>query len=108
MKVLSRGNIFCNLFNKRSISISNTDTIFMKKSFYFKNNDRKYFTTNENLDKIKEIPDLRSFLTDNFSRMHNYLRISLTERCNLRCQVSIHLYILLLSEFFDSSILLTI
>lgn len=24
-------------------------------------------------------------LTDNFGRVHNYLRISLTERCNLRC-----------------------
>lgn len=27
-----------------------------------------------------------SFLTDPFQRHHNYLRISLTERCNLRCQ----------------------
>eukprot|EP00793_Prasinoderma_coloniale_P002719 PRCOL_00002201-RA len=26
-----------------------------------------------------------STLTDSFGRMHNYLRISLTERCNLRC-----------------------
>ena len=26
-----------------------------------------------------------SILTDNFGRYHNYLRISLTERCNLRC-----------------------
>lgn len=25
-------------------------------------------------------------LVDNFSRMHDYLRISLTERCNLRCR----------------------
>ena len=24
-------------------------------------------------------------LLDNFNRFHNYLRISLTERCNLRC-----------------------
>ncbi|KAF3223558.1 hypothetical protein TWF679_000005 [Orbilia oligospora] len=30
--------------------------------------------------------DLRcEFLTDNFNRQHNYLRISITERCNLRC-----------------------
>ncbi|XP_054652720.1 molybdenum cofactor biosynthesis protein 1 isoform X2 [Dunckerocampus dactyliophorus] len=29
---------------------------------------------------------LSSFLTDNFGRTHNYLRISLTEKCNLRCQ----------------------
>jgi GTP 3',8-cyclase len=27
----------------------------------------------------------RSFLTDSYSRFHNYLRISITERCNLRC-----------------------
>ncbi|ODQ81481.1 hypothetical protein BABINDRAFT_18435, partial [Babjeviella inositovora NRRL Y-12698] len=26
------------------------------------------------------------FLTDTFNRQHDYLRISLTERCNLRCQ----------------------
>ena len=36
-------------------------------------------------EKIKIIPDFREFLTDNFGRYHNYLRISLTERCNLRC-----------------------
>lgn len=27
----------------------------------------------------------RRILTDSFGRFHNYLRISLTERCNLRC-----------------------
>ncbi|XP_074167113.1 molybdenum cofactor biosynthesis protein 1 isoform X2 [Sminthopsis crassicaudata] len=27
-----------------------------------------------------------AFLTDTFGRRHNYLRISLTEKCNLRCQ----------------------
>ena len=30
--------------------------------------------------------ELSDFLTDTFGRHHNYLRISLTERCNLRCQ----------------------
>ena len=28
---------------------------------------------------------LNSILTDNYNRKHNYLRISLTEKCNLRC-----------------------
>ncbi|KAJ1448802.1 hypothetical protein M885DRAFT_583371 [Pelagophyceae sp. CCMP2097] len=28
----------------------------------------------------------RRFLTDKFGRFHDYLRISLTEKCNLRCQ----------------------
>ncbi|KAJ6164044.1 hypothetical protein N7470_002716 [Penicillium chermesinum] len=32
--------------------------------------------------KIKPFSD---FLTDTFSRQHDYLRISVTERCNLRC-----------------------
>jgi len=37
--------------------------------------------------KLKEAPVLpfSAFLTDSFGRRHNYLRISLTERCNLRC-----------------------
>ncbi len=26
------------------------------------------------------------FLTDSFERQHDYLRISLTEKCNLRCE----------------------
>lgn len=30
--------------------------------------------------------DFSEFLTDSFGRQHTYLRISLTERCNLRCQ----------------------
>ncbi len=35
--------------------------------------------------KIQAAKPLSSFLTDNFSRQHDYLRISITERCNLRC-----------------------
>jgi len=31
----------------------------------------------------------QSILTDTYGRFHSYLRISLTERCNLRCQVSV-------------------
>lgn len=31
------------------------------------------------------VPSFSEFLTDKFGRKHNYLRISLTERCNLRC-----------------------
>ena len=29
---------------------------------------------------------MSEILTDTFGRFHSYLRISLTERCNLRCQ----------------------
>jgi len=31
-------------------------------------------------------PKVQEFLVDSFQRQHNYLRISITERCNLRCQ----------------------
>ncbi|KAK6332149.1 hypothetical protein TWF718_002683 [Orbilia javanica] len=34
---------------------------------------------------IKEAKPFSEFLTDNYNRQHNYLRISVTERCNLRC-----------------------
>nr|ACO13916.1 Molybdenum cofactor biosynthesis protein 1 B [Esox lucius] len=27
-----------------------------------------------------------NFLTDNYGRRHSYLRMSLTEKCNLRCK----------------------
>jgi cyclic pyranopterin phosphate synthase len=44
--------------------------------------------TNSRLQKIqaeREPRPFSDFLTDKFSRQHNYLRISVTERCNLRC-----------------------
>jgi GTP 3',8-cyclase len=36
-------------------------------------------------EAIKSALPFSSFLTDTFQRQHNYLRISLTEKCNLRC-----------------------
>lgn len=36
-------------------------------------------------DQLRAAKPFSSFLTDNFSRQHDYLRISITERCNLRC-----------------------
>lgn len=40
----------------------------------------KYFSNSP------EAQPFSSFLTDTFGRSHTYLRISITERCNLRCQ----------------------
>ena len=37
------------------------------------------------LERLKDAQPFSAFLTDSFSRHHTYLRISLTERCNLRC-----------------------
>lgn len=36
-------------------------------------------------DAVKDDP-VSNMLVDSFGRLHTYLRISLTERCNLRCQ----------------------
>lgn len=52
---------------------------------------RKFYSIKYNYkgfsEKLKDIPYLNNFLSDNYGRFHDYLRISLTERCNLRCQV---------------------
>ncbi|TRY55296.1 hypothetical protein DNTS_013454 [Danionella cerebrum] len=37
-------------------------------------------------DDLKDALPFSAFLTDSFGRKHNYLRISVTEKCNLRCQ----------------------
>lgn len=36
-------------------------------------------------EAIRSAKPFSSFLTDTFNRQHDYLRISITERCNLRC-----------------------
>ncbi|KAI9777893.1 MAG: hypothetical protein M1835_005118 [Candelina submexicana] len=36
-------------------------------------------------DALHNTKPFSQFLTDNFQRQHDYLRISITERCNLRC-----------------------
>lgn len=41
--------------------------------------------TSARRDAIKDAKPFSEFLTDNFSRQHDYLRISITEKCNLRC-----------------------
>lgn len=42
----------------------------------------------EQLRQREDILPFSAFLTDKFGRQHNYLRISVTERCNLRCKFS--------------------
>ncbi|KAL4788569.1 hypothetical protein BJX76DRAFT_344713 [Aspergillus varians] len=42
-------------------------------------------TTSTRWDALKTAKPFSAFLTDTFDRQHDYLRISVTERCNLRC-----------------------
>src|SRR5205809_4397366 len=37
------------------------------------------------ISSLKTAKPFSAFLTDTFNRQHDYLRISITERCNLRC-----------------------
>nr|POE86473.1 isoform mocs1a of molybdenum cofactor biosynthesis protein 1 [Quercus suber] len=39
----------------------------------------------ERRSKLRNAQPFSAFLTDNFHRQHDYLRISVTEKCNLRC-----------------------
>lgn len=39
----------------------------------------------QRISALKSAKPFSDFLTDTFNRQHDYLRISLTERCNLRC-----------------------
>ncbi|XP_042499322.1 GTP 3',8-cyclase, mitochondrial isoform X2 [Macadamia integrifolia] len=48
---------------------------------------REYATSCVKLEKdLPKANSVSDMLVDSFGRLHNYLRISLTERCNLRCQ----------------------
>ncbi|THZ80586.1 molybdenum cofactor biosynthesis prote [Aureobasidium pullulans] len=40
---------------------------------------------NDRRQAIKQAKPFSDFLTDKYNRQHDYLRISVTERCNLRC-----------------------
>ncbi|KAJ6118141.1 hypothetical protein N7471_014018 [Penicillium samsonianum] len=42
-------------------------------------------TKHSKLSTLKSAKPFSEFLTDTFNRQHDYLRISVTERCNLRC-----------------------
>ena len=37
-------------------------------------------------DRFFYFKNMNNILNDNFGRMHNYLRISVTDKCNLRCK----------------------
>ena len=60
--------------------------IFFNKSRYITSSSKKVFS-NSQQEKMSLIDKAKPFnsLTDLFGRQHSYLRISLTEKCNLRC-----------------------
>ncbi|ODV96274.1 hypothetical protein PACTADRAFT_57125 [Pachysolen tannophilus NRRL Y-2460] len=47
--------------------------------------DKRFSLSRLEILKNERIKPFSEFLTDNYNRKHDYLRISITERCNLRC-----------------------
>ncbi|KAB8238408.1 uncharacterized protein BDW43DRAFT_296671 [Aspergillus alliaceus] len=52
---------------------------------YFHNPDTSVRKPSARWSALKTAKPFSEFLTDTFDRQHDYLRISITERCNLRC-----------------------
>ena len=72
-------------------SVSRTVSLINKSAF--QHSLRRHLSGKRERAKVlireKEDADpsrVSEILTDTFGRQHSYLRISLTERCNLRCQ----------------------
>ncbi|XP_072032501.1 molybdenum cofactor biosynthesis protein 1-like isoform X2 [Amphiura filiformis] len=64
---------------QRCLSQSTVYSQQVQTSEDLKSSEPKYFVKDD-------ILPFSAFLTDTFGRQHNYLRISLSEKCNLRCQ----------------------
>ncbi|XP_039993970.1 molybdenum cofactor biosynthesis protein 1 isoform X1 [Xiphias gladius] len=107
----TRGSMFCRLFDRHKC-LTNIEKLFAQRvnvhiqrpysSATHKENELELrdptlpapnfaaslTTRSTRLERLKDdsILPFSAFLTDNFGRRHSYLRISLTEKCNLRCQ----------------------
>jgi len=57
-----------------------------KKKEKRKEKKRKKKKKKKGKESMKAARQVSPYLKDTFHRQHTYLRISLTERCNLRCQ----------------------
>ena len=74
------------------MSKSKARNLFLHSKNLFKNSSRNYSTILEEPKLTPRLAKLQTsetlpfsdFLTDSFGRQHTYLRISLTEKCNLR------------------------
>lgn len=68
-----------------SVLTSGTDDHLLHKSVANMNYATSSANLSEDPSKDKDNHRVSDMLIDSFGRMHTYLRISLTERCNLRC-----------------------
>ncbi|XP_026210347.1 molybdenum cofactor biosynthesis protein 1 isoform X2 [Anabas testudineus] len=102
----AHASMCCRLSDRSSSSLSRFRKVFSVERLFFTATHRKNevelgdstlaapnFTApvksgSRGQERLREdsILPFSAFLTDSFGRRHSYLRISLTEKCNLRCQ----------------------
>ncbi|KAM0865057.1 hypothetical protein ACQ4PT_043523 [Festuca glaucescens] len=86
---LRRHNVHERQFDATSIGLQRlTSTSASTKATYSHRCSNTYSTSCATIPEVLpvETPSSSDMLLDSFGRFHSYLRISLTERCNLRCQ----------------------
>lgn len=80
----------CSLASGKTRSVFQTTNVVERQDLEGGGNGslpEKYASLHERLsDDIQKENHVSDMLIDSFGRLHTYLRISLTERCNLRCQ----------------------
>ncbi|MCJ1327848.1 hypothetical protein MMC10_004523 [Thelotrema lepadinum] len=86
----ARHPVFPHFISRRTATtVSSEGTKYVESPFDINNGartSRQPTGRHESLqERLKDAKPFSAFLTDSFSRQHTYLRISLTERCNLRC-----------------------
>jgi len=72
------------LLRTRSRGIASAAGVQVLPSHHF-SSEQVSSQQNSRRDAIRNAKPFSSFLTDTFQRQHDYLRISITEKCNLRC-----------------------
>nr|XP_039252042.1 molybdenum cofactor biosynthesis protein 1-like [Styela clava]XP_039252043.1 molybdenum cofactor biosynthesis protein 1-like [Styela clava] len=87
-KILWRGKTQARRLLRRSI-FQNTSRRNAARATVVEPNKDEIYNFNESQTTKRKLPDIvqpfSHFLSDKFGRNHTYLRISLTEKCNLRC-----------------------
>lgn len=89
---LSSKLIFIQQVDRVTIQIFNTCLFLLQE---LQSSGRERFV-------LEHAAPFSAFLMDSFGRQHNYLRISLTEKCNLRCKCLIFPCTKLLHIFYKS------
>ncbi|CAA7027281.1 unnamed protein product [Microthlaspi erraticum] len=85
-KVLMMRSCLSKIIDSRQMGFKNLTFLLVRSSSVTRTiSERSFSSSAAQVDQTKDNP-VSDMLIDSFGRLHTYLRISLTERCNLRCQ----------------------